>query len=213
MANPSTPTVPNAAGVPPVKPVDGTGLPPSTGPDIVVVAKKSDGANVNKKTPPRWAIYTAKGAVAIAPDSFKDLDDSKDFNIPRYPVESGGFQSYNKVELPADLRLALLKAGNDPAKTAFLKTVSDYAASTELLTVVTPGRTYRNMNLVHFDQHRSAEAGAAMLTVRLAFLEVRTSAKAAFTTVADPTAASNVNGGAVQVRTPSASQTPAGAPQ
>jgi len=209
MANPATPTVPNAPGVPPVKP----GVPETTSPDIVVTAKREDGANVNRKTKARWGIYTAGGALAIAPDSFRELDDSKDWNIPRYPIESGAFQSYNKVEQPADVRLAVVKAGNDAAKDAFLKKVHSYASSLELLSVVTPGKTYRNMNLVHYEQHRSAETGAGLLTVRLFFQEVRTSAKSAFSEVAEPTAASNVNGGAVQPGAPSPSQIPPGAPQ
>lgn len=206
MANPSTPTVPNAPGVPPVK---------SAGPTTasVVTARSEDGASVNRKAKARWGIYTSGGAAALTPESFRELDESKDWNIPRYPIESGAFQSYNKVELPADVRLAVVKAGNDAAKDAFLKTVQAYAASLALLTVVTPGKTYRNMNLVHYEQHRSAETGAGLLTVRLFFQEVRTSAKSAFSEVADPTAASNVNGGAVQPGAPSPSQTPAGDPQ
>lgn len=211
MADPSAPTVPSAAGVPPVKP--NPDIPAGTGPDIVVVAQKSDGANIAKKSKPRWAIYEAGGAVAIAPDSFKELDESKDWNIPRYPVESGGFESYNKVELPADVRLAVMKAGNDAAKSAFLAKIRRYAGGLDLLTVVTPGATYRRVNLIHYEQHRSAEAGAALLTVRLFFQEVRTTVKAAFSDVGEPTAASNSNGGAVQPRTPGANQTPTGAPQ
>jgi hypothetical protein len=69
------------------------------------------------------------------------------------------------------------------------------------------------MNLVHRDVHRTAEHGVTLLTIRLHFVEIRTTVETSFTNVTADTAANNVNQGSVQGVAPTASQTPGRPPQ
>lgn len=227
MADPARPTVPNAAGVPPVNPPergpgtiapDGSFIPEFQDPnDIVVVAQKTEDAPaVAKQTKPAWGIFNKKGGLALKVDSVREVEDDKEHNIPRYPIEGGGFKSYNKVETPQQVQVIVTKGGSTSDKASFISAVTKLCGSLDILTVVTPEQTYRSLNLVKNSKHRSAESGASLLVVQLTFEEVRVgSADAAFSdqTVKDPSGADNVSGGAVQTQTPQANQNPGKAPQ
>ena len=143
-----------------------------------------------------------------APDSYREIEDSKDFNIPRYPLESGGFESYNKVEQPGEVHLALMVGGTDARRQTFRHIIDDLASSTRIVDILTPSRTYTSYNLIHVDAQRSADSGAQLLTLRLTFQEIRTTVVAAFSNVLDPSAAANTNGGAVQAAPATPAQTP-----
>lgn len=224
MADPARPTVPKAEGVPPVNPpagtiaADGSFIPETVATeDIVVVgAKTEDAPTVAKQNKPAWGVFDKKGGLALKADSVREVEDDKEFNVPRYPIEGGGFQSYNKVEQPQQVQVIVTKGGSTSDKSSFIAAVDKLTASLDLLSVITPEQTYRNLNLVKSSKHRSAETGASLLVIQLTFEEVRvSSATVAFSdqTVKDPSGADNVSGGAVQTQTPQANQNPGKAPQ
>lgn len=206
MADPANPTVPNSAGVPAV-----SGGATTTAP---TTAATQDNVIVVRGNTARWGIFLSGTATSpLKPDSFVEVEDAKDYQVGKAPVEQGGFMSYNKVETPEEITVAVAKGGSDTTLAAFMNDISNMLGSLDLYSVITPGRTYRNMNLVHRDQHRTSEHGVSLLTVRLHFLEIRTTVETAFTNVTADTAANNVNQGSVQGATPSATQTPGSAPQ
>lgn len=219
MADPARPTVPDADGVPPVNPppqeVDANGIPVTNDPNtITVVGKKTDDSPaVASQNKPKWGVFDKDGNLALESDSVFELEDSHELNVPRYPLEGGGFQSFNKVDQPVEVHLVLVKGGTQAEKFAFLTKVASITASLDLYSVVTPEQTYSNMNLVRNSKHRSAESGADLLHVELTFQEARISATTAFTNVQVPSGADNVNGGSVQTQTPTANQNPGAKPQ
>lgn len=211
MADPTHPTVPDAAGVPPVNRKVGTTPPP-------VVPETNDSNTIVVTAPSlKWAIHKQDGSSYFpkgdGPDSYVEVDDSLDWSIPDYPTESGGFESFNKVTKPGEVHLTAAKGGSVGDRQAFRQRLDTLAASTDLVNIITPGRTYKKYNLTRMEVDRTAESGAQLLRIRLTFTQVRTTVTAKFTNVEDASAASNVNDGAVQPSTPSPSQTPTRAPQ
>ena len=211
MADPTHPTVPDAAGVPPVNRKPGTTPPP-------VVPETQDSNTIVVTAPQlKWGIHAQDGSDYFpegeGPDSYVEVEDTLDWSIPDYPTESGGFESFNKVTKPGEVHLTVAKGGSVGARQSFRQRLDTLASSTDLVNVLTPGRTYKKYNLTRVEVGRTAETGAQLLRLRLLFTQVRTTVTAKFSNVEDASAASNVNGGAVQPGTPNPSQTPTGAPQ
>jgi hypothetical protein len=213
--------VPDAKGVPPVNPP--SAFDPATNTITVdapapttngkETAKKADAKAVAKQTKPAWGIFDKKGGLALAADSVREVEDDKEYNVPRYPLEGGGFQSYNKVEMPKQVHVIVTKGGTASDKSSFIAKVDKLTASLDLFTIVTPEQTHRNMNLTKNGKSRTAESGAGLISVHLTFDEARISVTTAFTDVKEPSGADNQNGGAVQTQTPKANQAPGAKPQ
>jgi len=145
----------------------------------------------------KWGIISKTGTAVLKPDSFVDFDYKEERKIPNYPIESGSFQSYNKVALPFDCRLTVTCSGNKSMKKpAFLAAIEKLMASLELVTIVTPDGNYPNCNLVHVDYRREARQGATLIIAQLWFQEVRIAQAAALPTSA-PSAAANTSNGQV----------------
>ena len=143
----------------------------------------------------KWGIVSKTGIAVLRPDSFVDFDYKEERKIPNYPIESGSFQSYNKVALPFDCRLTVTCSGNKSMKKpAFLAAIEKLMASLELVTVVTPDGNYPGCNLVHVDYRREARQGATLIIAQLWFQEVRIAQAAALPTSA-PSGAANVSNG------------------
>lgn len=220
---PAFPDVPNALGVPPVarsasQVIDDIALLTA---DAVIISRMLQG--------PQWGIFDANMQPVIVGDSTVRMSFAKDFRISDYPVEGGGFESYDKVETPYDARLTFAIGGSftlgtalsainstslsgavsaltgEAARAAFLSSMSVFAASTALFNVVTPDMVYPNANIVHYDYERTDRNGATMLMVDVDLQEVRVAPAPQFSNTQQPSGADPVNGGTVQT-VPVASQ-------
>lgn len=181
LAVPAYPNVPLLPGVPPLKR------------DVLaavaaaVAALTADSLSVVTRLPPaRWGLFTRTGVLALNADSVLAFDYRKDYAIATYPVEGGGFQSYDKVEKPFDIRLSLTKGGSESDRAQFLTEVERIVAGIELYTVVTPEAIYDGVNPVAYDQRRSARGGATLLQIDLLLSQVRETARSAFTNTRQP---------------------------
>ena len=196
--------VPNTPGVPPIR----DAAPADNAPPLT-----SDGPRVAGQPLPRWGLYTTGGAIALEADNVISFDHGQEFRVADYPIEEGGFESYNKVAVPTDIRLLFTKGGTEADRTKFMTTIDTIVASTTLYNVVTPEKTYLRMNVIRQTQRRSAEGGAQLIGIELQLREIRNATKAVFTSTKAPSGAKAVNDGAVQPVTPAAGQTPAKAPR
>lgn len=196
------PDVPDLPGVPPLNRIQD--IPASQ----FVAPLTMDGPDVGSQTAkgPTWGITDPHGSTPIVPDSFKSFDLVSEYAISDYPQESGAFQTYNKVQRPQEVRLAVMKGGTDDDRTNFLIECQGALQSLDLYTVTTPEAVYDSMNLKHYDYRKTATDGVTLLTVELWFEEVRVSATAAFSNTQSPGAAGAVNDGAVQPTTPTAAE-------
>lgn len=179
---------------------------------------------------------TGSGKPVITPDSVLSLEWHGEERISDYPVENGGFASFNKVKVPADLRMEMTCAGLNYVQTAlrgvtqqlnqalsdiglafgqpmtrdaFLTALDSMLDTTMCYDVVTPDKVYRNLNLVSYSHAKKHDEGATMVVAELIFREVRTSVDASYSSPIVSTsesAASNVNLGTVNGSSASTSQ-------
>lgn len=134
----------------------------------------------------KWQILNASDRDVITPDSVVAFDFKADANVARYPVEDGGFSSYNKVREPRVLRMTMTCSGmKTMLRDTFLARLEEMRDSTDLYTVVTPDGSYKNMNLISFDFSKKSTQGATMIIADATFQEIMTSAKAEYTKTAE----------------------------
>lgn len=121
-----------------------------------------------------WGIFDQDGQSVVPHDSVVSFDYRQEYAISDYPVERGGFQSYNKVAVPYDVRFRFTSYGSQAARADFLDTLTSAAASLDLFTATTPDALYQSANIVHFDYHReSRNGGVGMLVVDVLLREIR----------------------------------------
>lgn len=184
----------------PVVPV-AAGLPPLLSSDITIAIPQQMTSDTTaalvEAGPTQWGVYL-NGSPVIVPDSVVSLEYKKDWHISDYPIEQGSFESYNKVRMPYEARVALTKGGSEADRNAFLAQLEAIAASLDLYDLVTPEVTYHNANITHLDTRRTSSNGVSLLTVYVWFQEIRVQAFSTFTQTAQPSAAAQVNGGTVQ---------------
>jgi hypothetical protein len=149
----------------------------------------------------RWGIYL-KDKLVIAADSMRDIEYRQGSKISDYPQEEGAFQSYNKVATPFEIRVSLTKGGNQRERAAFLSAVEKASASLEIYDVVTPEKTYTSVNIEGYGLRRAADSGVGLITVEIGLVQVRNTARSAFTNTSQPSGAAPQNVGAVQAQTP-----------
>lgn len=174
-----------------------------------------------------WGIFDKSGTPVLVPDSFVSMENGREFRISDYPIENGGFKSYNKVSTPFEVRMTLAKGGGVSDRQAFLDALDTIAASLDLYDVATPDHVYVGVNITRTSQSRTPQSGAGMATVEIMLQEVRQTVMVAYTTatsdtpppldttstaaakptaslapatVKQPTAAATVNQGAVRAK-------------
>lgn len=153
----------------------------------------------------QWGLFLG-GAPVIVADNVVSFDYRKQYSISDYPVEEGSFQSYDKVELPGDIRITFSTGGSVADREAFLVSCQAIVKDLNLYDAVSPEAIYPNMNVSHLDYRRTAQNGMGLMVVNLWLLEIRLQQAAALSNPASPSSASQVNGGTVQTTTATATQ-------
>jgi hypothetical protein len=173
------PDVPDFAGVPAVRRITdaiaGSQMPLSSV-DDAAAANSTD-----------WGIYDKSGSPVLKPDSIVSIERGAEYRISDYPVEQGGFASYNKVATPFEVRLTLTKGGSVAERSDFLNTLATLEASLDLYDVATPEHVYVGVNITRVSQSRSAQSGAGMAVVEILLQEVRETVSVAYTTATTDT--------------------------
>jgi hypothetical protein len=142
-------------------------------------------------------------ALPVTTASFVDFEYKQDWPISDYPVESGGFQSYDKVQLPFDLKVRLAGGGSAPEILLFLNAIDAMANSIGLFSVITPEGAFNSLNVSHYDYKRTARNGVSLIVVDVWFTQVRVTSTATFTNTQSPANADPSNVGTVQPQTSS----------
>lgn len=181
---PKFPNVPALPGVPPLlRNLATTALAP-----ITVLTGDALGLG-GPFTGPDWGIFDDSGNAVIEADSCVAVEIMGEYRVADYPIEQGGFESYNKVTVPYDARVQLCRGGAETDRIAFLNQIRTAAKALDLYTVTTPEQTYVNANIVHFDFRRTARQGATLITADVWLREIRVATAAAFSSPATPSAA------------------------
>lgn len=172
---PVFPNVPDGPGVPALPRLPGA-IPP------VVQLLVSDalgllGAFGN----PTWGLFL-DGQPVVTAESVYSFDFKKSAQISNFPVENGGFESYNKVQKPYDVRLRFTTGGTPADRQALIESAEAAVASLDLMIAVTPEAVYPNVNPTHMDYRRTAVSGQGLIVVDLFCEEVRVQSSSTFTT-------------------------------
>lgn len=192
MSGPIFPDVPNVPGVPAVRRLANS-ISPTEAP------LSSDSITVTATARDQWGIFTVGGAKALEPDSIMSIGFDAESRIADFPVEEGGFESYDKVALPFQSRVVMTKGGSVSDRRDFLSALEDMRTDLELYNVVTPERTYLNANISRVSSERNREQGANLITVEIVLQEIRQNVTTTFT-ASQPSAASTTSNGIVQAK-------------
>jgi hypothetical protein len=150
---------------------------------------------------PEWGIYL-NGMPAVVADIVRGFDFRVERAISNYPIERGGFESYDKVAVPYLAKVQFSTGGSAQNRAALLTSV---ARATDLLIggkpakfdVVTPEIVYLSCSISHYDYNRTALSGLGLLTVDVWVQEVREQNTNPSPSVS-PSGASTTQGGEVQ---------------
>lgn len=182
------PNVPNVPGVPALL---------SYSPFSVVLLVQDVARAVLGPFVTRWGIFL-NGVPVLAADNQISFEYLQDFPISDYPVEKGGFQSYNKVQLPGDIRVSFSAGGSEENRQAFLASVDAVMNTISLYDVVTPEKIFLGYNFTHRNFRRTAQRGVGLIVVELRLTEVRPVVTTTFTSTQQPGIAGRQGAGAVE---------------
>jgi len=147
---------------------------------------------------PLWGLYDQDGRQAMVFDAFLGVRFRNGGRISSFPVELGGFSSFNKVDTPYDAAIRLAHSGDMASRNVMLSVLERIVRSTDLYSVVTPEIVYASANLVNYAYTRDSRGGSSQLIVELYLEEVRQTAVAQFTETEEPSGADPQSNGQVQ---------------
>lgn len=161
---------------------------------------------INSIIGPGYGIYFNNGTgKALSPSSFLGVEYGADASVVSAPIESGSYNSYNKVKRPPVIRVLFVLegwsglAGSLPNLTNFsLTSRADMLAALDAMVedtttydIETPDTTYEKYDLVRYN-YRTSDRDVTLLTVEAIFQSVLESAEVTLTsTTAQSTTTAN----------------------
>jgi len=118
--------------------------------------------------------------------------------ISNYQQQAGAFQSYNKVQLPAEITVKIACGGAASQRASFLNTLESLRTSTTLVDIVTPEQVFQSYNCTQYDYRRRAENGVTLIVADVRFELVPVTATAQFSNTQQPGNAGQQSVGNVQ---------------
>lgn len=129
---------------------------------------------------PQWGLFL-NGEPAVIADNVLSFEFKQDFRISDYPVEQGAFETYNKVQVPYDVRLQFSTGGSVSERQTLIQSVDSIIGSTDTFDAVTPEKVYQSVNPVHQDIRRTSRNGVGLLVIDVYCREIRVTAAQQFT--------------------------------
>lgn len=120
-----------------------------------------------------WTIYDKDGNPAVPFDCFYSASIKAEAKIATSPVEKGQFAAYNKSSSPDTVSIILSRTGPKDKLAEMLNSLSRLRDGTDLVSVVTPEKTFMDYSLEAFDYTRSSDTGTDRLLVSLRLVEIR----------------------------------------
>ena len=133
---------------------------------------------------PQWGLFQ-DGLPVVAADNVLSFDFRQDFRISDYPVEEGAFETYNKVQVPYDVRLQFSSGGSVAQRQELIDSVDAIIGSTDTFDAVTPEKTYLSINPVHQSIRRTSRSGLGLVVIDVYCREIRVTATPEFSNSTD----------------------------
>ena len=207
---PPFPNVPNLPGVPQL--ARSISFPTSA---PTIGSQATSGALWHAVTAaPVWAVVDSTNTPVVTPDSVMDFGWRQEYKVSNYPIQQGQFASYNKVRVPFESSVVMTKGGTLHDRNQFLQQIDHVAASLGLYTIVTPEKSYLNVNVTRAELSRRGSGNAYYFDVEMFFIQIIEITPQYSSTVAPSTVNSSVPSAAPAVNTgQSNAQTPSTAVQ
>jgi hypothetical protein len=190
------PNVPKVPGVPPLTSYAANSVSLLVGNAII------NALNLGK---PAWGLYK-DGIPVVVAENVVSIDYKRDWNLPDYPIENGGFKSYDKVQLPFSVRLRFSAGGDIVDRQNLLNSIAAISETLDLFDAVTPEVIYENVNVMHYDYRRAAN-NVGLIVVDVWCQEVRLNSLTVFSSTKSASSAGVTNNGTVQPTSAPASAT------
>lgn len=153
--------------------------------------------------PPQWGIFLNGSPVVLA-DTVTSFGYKQAWSIADYPVERGGFESYDKVNSPFIVQAQFVSGGNEARRQALLDSIASIGDELTLYDVVTPEAIYIGVNVASYEYRRTATNGLGLMIVDVNFLEIREDGVTDFKNTKSPSGYAADSAGNVQAQQPSA---------
>lgn len=125
-----------------------------------------------------WTVVDGKTRQKVCDfDTFIGYSASKTSSVPTNQIEQGSFAAYNKINNPAEFSVTLAKSGSSTVLNNVLVALSQKAESTELVDLVLPFRTYKNLNIISVSHGISEGQAVNLLVVELKLKEIKQTAR------------------------------------
>lgn len=165
-----------------------------------------------------WGIFDSAGNRVLTAARVMSLDGQSSYQISDAPMEEGAFASYNKVTAPRAYRVLMVCDGSEAGsggisdlismysigtgdiyvRKNFLDTLEVLEQDTNLYSVTTPEKVYRNVNIVGSRWSRSSRGGITMPAVEIMLQEVRLTATSSISNAHEPQGQATQTNGTVQ---------------
>jgi hypothetical protein len=155
----------------------------------------------------QWGIFE-NGIPVVAADTVASIEYRQEWAVADFPVEGGGFESYDKVYIPFDVRFRFAAGGSESNRTALLASIAAIAGNLVLYDASSPEATYLNCNVKHYDYRRTSINGVGLIIVDVWLTEVRIVGSTTSDTIAPsgvaigataaPGGAAPISGGSIQ---------------
>jgi hypothetical protein len=134
---------------------------------------------------PQWGIFQGATPVVVA-DTVTSLSYRQDWAVADYPVERGGFESYDKVNTPFRIDLVFASGGSEAKRQALLDSIAAIGDTLTLYDVITPEVVYIGVNVESYSYRRQATNGLGLMIVDVKVLEIREEGTTDFKNTKDP---------------------------
>jgi hypothetical protein len=124
------------------------------------------------KATPVWGVFDSSGNLAIAPQSIAAFGMRSEWRISDYPVQDGTFASYDKVTVPREIMVRMMIGKTLQDRVAFELACETVAASLDTYTIITPEKSYQNMNCLRHEVNRVETKGAYFIEAEMYFRQV-----------------------------------------
>lgn len=121
---------------------------------------------------PLWGVFRGGVPVVVA-DTVTSFDYKQEWSIADYPVERGGFESYDKVNTPFIVQTRFVSGGSETNRQKLLDSIVAIGDLLTLYDVVTPEAVYVGVNMQGYRYRREAQNGLGLMIVDVTWLEIR----------------------------------------
>lgn len=146
---------------------------------------------------PQWGIYLGARPVVTA-DTVTSFGYKQKWAVADYPVERGGFESYDKVNTPYGIEVRFASGGSAAKREALLSSIAAIGDTLTLYDVWTPEAVYIGVNVDGYAYQRTSTNGLGLMVVDVTVIEIREEGVTDFKNTKSPSGYAAAPGGNVQ---------------